>query len=229
MDIKSVVVTGGKSVFNPVIEGDDSSGEKKRLARRTRKQPIAYRVTGKLDGDGVLMTALTDGGASSAIPLIAKTVRRLSDAMPLAKAVPLAPLPSEIKKISVEPSPVSGGVSQPVAPLSPNTKVLLGGKKPHRVKVLLTKKRHAPQAADASAVAALKAHKPARKIQLGVGAIKKNVTRAKRITKVAKTLPIETIRAELVKAGIIKESSKAPETVLRQMYADAKTVSTRSL
>jgi hypothetical protein len=219
MDIKSVVVTGGKAVFNPVIEGgDDSSGEKKRLARRTRKQSVAYRVTGKLDGDGVLMTTATDGGATSAIPLIAK-------------AVPLAPLVSEIKKISVapshsEPSPVSGGSSQPAPPPSPNTKVLLGGKKPHRVKVLLTKKRHAPQAPEPSA---LKAHKPARKIQLGVGAIKKNVTRAKRITKVAKTLPIETIRAELVKAGIIKESSKAPEAVLRQMYADAKTVSTRSL
>jgi hypothetical protein len=222
MDIKSVVVTGGKAVFNPVIEGDDSSGEKKRLARRTRKQPVAYRVTGKLDGDGTLiLPPSTDSGAATITPIIAKVV-------------PLAQPTTEIKKISVnpshtEPSPVSGGSSQPVVASSPNTKVLLGGKKPHRVKVLLTKKRHVPQAVDASAAAALKAHKPARKIQLGVGAIKKNVTRAKRITRVAKTLPIETIRAELVKAGIIKESSKAPEAVLRQMYADAKTVSTRSL
>lgn len=204
-------------MFNPVIADEQSGGEKKRL-RRTRKQPVAYRVTGKLDGEGALITSVSTDGGATITPLIAK-------------AVPLAPLPTEIKKVSVSTShsetPVSGGSSQTVSPPSPNTKVLLGGKKPHRVKVLLTKKRHAPQAAEPSP--ALKAHKPARKIQLGVGAIKKNVTRAKRITKVAKTLPIETIRAELVKAGIIKESSKAPESVLRQMYADAKTVSTRSL
>ncbi len=212
MDVKRVTVTGGKTVFSPVIEGEGGGGEKTRQ-RRTQKQRVAYRVTGKLDEHGAAIGAPvpqelvpSKGGASQA---------------------PVAP--QEIKRISVAPVP-SGGAAEPVpAPSSPTTKVLLGGKKPHRVKVLLTKKRHRDEASGGAKGGEQKVHKPARKIQLGVSAIKKNVTRVKRITRTAKTLPIETIRGELVKAGMIKESSKAPEAVLRQMYADAKTVSSRSL
>lgn len=190
-------------MFNPVAETDD--GEKKRL-RRTRKQPVAYRVTGKLDEHGEAIM----GGERASAPPAADPV-------------------GEIKKISVKPDvPEVGGGAAAASPSSPNTKVLLGGKKPHRVKVLLTKKRRVGEDAAAGG-AAPKPVRAARKIQLGVGAIKKNVTRAKRITRTAKTLPIETIRGELVKAGMIKESSKAPESILRQMYADAKTVSTQSL
>jgi hypothetical protein len=220
MDIKSVVVTGGKGVFNPII--DDANGEKKR-SRQTRKRPVSYHVTGKLDEHGEMVGP--EGGAQ--IPA----------------APPASAALTEIKKVSVKAAheaPVSGGGSanainatatpapSPV-PTALSTKVLLGGKKPHRVKVLLTKKRHGPPALAGPEQPRTSHHKPARKIQLGVSAIKKTVRRAKRITRSAKTLPIETIRAELVKAGIIKEGSKAPEGVMRQMYADAKTVSTRSL
>ncbi len=215
MDIKSVTVTGGKSVFNPVVDAEGGDGEKKRL-RRTRKQSVAYRVTGKLDEHGEMVR----GGTAVSLPQA---------------RVQTAVVPPEIKTISVNPdvpaTPTSGGADVPVNPPSPTTKVLLGGKKPHRVKVLLTKKRRVDEtgAAKSGGAGPDQKQKPARKIQVGLGAMKKNVTRAKRITKTAKTLPIETIRGELVKAGIIKESSKAPEGVLRQMYADAKTVSTRSL
>lgn len=215
MDIKSVTVTGGKAVFNPVVDAEGADGEKKRL-RRTRKQPVAYRVTGKLDEHGEIV----GGGAVVSLP----QARALTTSTP-----------PEIKTISVKPvvpaAPTSDGADTPTTLSSPTTKVLLGGKKPHRVKVLLTKKRRAdePGAGKSGGAGPDQKQKPARKIQVGLGAMKKNVTRAKRITRSAKTLPIETIRAELVKAGIIKESSKAPEGVLRQMYADAKTVSTRSL
>jgi hypothetical protein len=213
MDVKRVTVTGGKTVFSPVIEGEGGGGEKPRQ-RRTQKQRVAYRVTGKLD----------EHGAAIGAPVLQEPVPSKGGA----SQAPAAP--QEIKRISVAPVP-SGGAAEPVeAPSSPTTKVLLGGKKPHRVKVLLTKKRHRDEASGGGAKGGeQKVHKPARKIQLGVSAIKKNVTRVNRITRTAKTLPIETIRAELVKAGMIKESSKAPEAVLRQMYADAKTVSSRSL
>jgi hypothetical protein len=213
MDVKRVTVTGGKTVFSPVIESEGGGGEKTRQ-RRTQKQRVAYRVTGKLDEHGEAIEA--------PVPQ-----QELVPSKGGASQTPVAP--QEIKRISVAPVP-SGGSAEPVAaPSSPTTKVLLGGKKPHRVKVLLTKKRHRDEASGGAKGAEQKVHKPARKIQLGVSAIKKNVTRVKRITRTAKTLPIETIRGELVKAGMIKETSKAPESVLRQMYADAKTVSSRSL
>lgn len=224
MDIKSIVVTGGKGVFNPIVDGEGGDGDKKRL-RRTRKQTISYRVSGKLDELGAIIQPETsDGGAH------------------VLSAPPASAALIEIKKVSVKAAhetPVSsGGANSVNATATPapepaallTTKVLLGGKKPHRVKVLLTKKRqHTPASVTGSDHLRAAHHKPARKIQLGVGAIKKTVRRAKRITRSAKTLPMETIRAELVKAGIIKESSKAPDAVLRQMYGDAKTVSTRSL
>lgn len=212
MDIKSVTVTGGKAVFSPIVGIDGGDGENKRL-RRTRKQTVMYRVTGKLDEHG---EALHGGEAEQ---LETRGVAQLPQ--------------TDIKKISMKldaPATTGGSSELPVNTPLPTTKVLLGGKKLHRVKVLLTKKRQRDETVGARTGGSdLKAHKPARKIQLGLNAIKKNVTRAKRITRTAKTLPIETIRAELVKVGIIKESSKAPESVLRQMYADAKTVSTRSL
>lgn len=211
MEVKKITVTGGTAVFKPVIEGED--GEKKR-PRQTRKRALTYRVTGKLDETGALIgggeTAPIDTPVTPATPLI---VPRGSS----------APAPPEIKKIQVNPgvAPVSP-VTNEEAPPSPTTKVLLGGKKPQRVKVLLTKKRHRTEAVEEKVVRA-------RKIQVGVRALKKNVTRAKRISKTAKVLPIDTIRAELVKAGIIKASSKAPEAVLRGMYADAKLVSSQTL
>lgn len=209
MDIKRVTVTGGKMVFNPVLDSEGGDNEKKR-PRRTRKQTVTYRVTGKLDEYGEVL----HGGTTEQLET---------------RGVVQQPQ-TEIKKISMKPDvPATiGGASEPVStPLLPTTKVLLGGKKPYRVKVLLTKKRQRDEVVSTKIGGTV--HKPARKIQLGLNAIKKNVTRAKRITRTAKTLPIETIRGELVKVGIVKESSKAPESVLRQMYADAKTVSTRSL
>ncbi len=212
MDIKKITVTGGTTVFKPVIEGED--GEKKRT-RQTRKRPIAYRVTGKLDETG----SLIDGGDPAPIqPPVVPTTPLI-----VPRGGTITSASAEIKKIQVNPvvtvpdTPAGGA-----EPSSPNTKVLLGGKKPHRVKVLLTKKRHRIDVVEEKVVRA-------RKIQVGVRALKKNVTRAKRISKTAKALPLDTIRAELVKAGIIKESSKAPEGVLRAMYADAKLVSSQTL
>lgn len=215
MEVKKVTVTGGLSVFKPTIEGE--GGEKKHL-RRTRKQTVSYRVTGKLDEHGAPM----EGGNTSN-----DNNKSIAPVVPPVSSVPLS-VPNtgaEIKKIHINSTPVTPGPSEVIEPSSPNTKVLLGGKKPHRVKVLLTKKRHR----DESSTPIPGKQTRVRKIHMGVRAIKKNVTRAKRISKTAKALPIETIRAELVKTGIIKESSKAPESVLRQMYADAKLVSSQSL
>ena len=214
MDIKKITVTGGTTVFKPVIEGED--GEKKR-ARQTRKRPVAYRVTGKLDETGALIGG--EPSAPSHTPVIELPIQSTTPVI-----VPRGGAPQpEIKRIQVNPTVVVP--DPPVAneePPSPNTKVLLGGKKPHRVKVLLTKKRYRAEVVEEKVVRA-------RKIQVGVRALKKNVTRAKRISKTAKALPLDTIRAELVKAGIIKESSKAPEGGLRGMYADAKLVSSQTL
>ena len=44
--------------------------------------------------------------------------------------------------------------------------------------------------------------------------------RAKKAKKQAMNAPISQVRTKLESAGVIKKSSKAPETMLRTMYAD---------
>ena len=60
----------------------------------------------------------------------------------------------------------------------------------------------------------------ARKIHLGVKGVTARLKRAKKAKKQAMNAPISQVRTKLESAGVIKKSSKAPETMLRTMYAD---------
>jgi hypothetical protein len=60
----------------------------------------------------------------------------------------------------------------------------------------------------------------ARKIHLGVKGVTARLQRAKKAKKQAMSAPISQVKAKLESAGVIKKSSKAPESMLRTMYAD---------
>jgi hypothetical protein len=60
----------------------------------------------------------------------------------------------------------------------------------------------------------------ARKIKVGVKGIKTRLNRAKKAHNHAQTMAISIVKQRLVKAGVIKETTKAPEHMLRTMYAD---------
>lgn len=66
--------------------------------------------------------------------------------------------------------------------------------------------------------------KKVRKITLGLSSMHKRVTRAKKIRDHVKEMPIDDLRKELIKRGLIKETSKAPESILRQIASDAQIV-----
>jgi hypothetical protein len=68
-----------------------------------------------------------------------------------------------------------------------------------------------------------------RKITLGISAMQKRVTRAKKIREKVKEMPFDDLRKELIKRGLIKESSKAPESILRQIAADSQIVGSKGL
>jgi hypothetical protein len=70
----------------------------------------------------------------------------------------------------------------------------------------------------------LKMKKKTRKIVLGLVALEKRQTRAKKISQRMKEIPIDQLRKELVEQGLIKATSKAPESILRQIAADAQIV-----
>lgn len=76
---------------------------------------------------------------------------------------------------------------------------------------------------------ATKTRKVAKKIRMSLGGFNKRVTRANTIKHESKKQTIDQIKKHLVDAKLIKADSKAPEDVLRQMYADYMTLKNRAL
>ena len=93
----------------------------------------------------------------------------------------------------------------------------------------------APKGSSASsatvAASAKKTHatKRARRITLGLQALKKRQTRAHKIQTDVKDMPIAKVREHLIAKKIIKPTSKAPEKVLRQMAVDVQIVAGKGL
>ena len=74
-----------------------------------------------------------------------------------------------------------------------------------------------------------KTHKVARRIRVSVDGLSKRINRAKTIKKDSQKMPIEQIKKQLIQSGLIKQDSKAPEMILRQMYNDFETLKQRAL
>lgn len=96
------------------------------------------------------------------------------------------------------------------------TKVELRKAPPHK-KVQLHSKKTVPLAKGQT-------RRKTRKIILGLKAMEHRMTRAKKISQRMKEMPIEQLKKQLVEQGLIKAGSKAPESILRQIAADAQIV-----
>jgi hypothetical protein len=68
-----------------------------------------------------------------------------------------------------------------------------------------------------------------RKVTIGLTSLQKRMTRAKKLHKEVKDMPIDKLKDKLIKGGFIKANSKAPENVLRQIAADAEVVKNKAL
>lgn len=68
-----------------------------------------------------------------------------------------------------------------------------------------------------------------RKFTLGLIGMQKRLTRAKKIQKKVREMPIGELKGELIKRGLVKSTTKAPESVLRQIAADAHIVARQDL
>lgn len=71
--------------------------------------------------------------------------------------------------------------------------------------------------------------KKVRKVTLGVSSLHKRITRAKKLKEKVKQVPIQQLREQLIKKGLIKSTSKAPESVLRQIATDSQIVAGKAL
>jgi hypothetical protein len=107
------------------------------------------------------------------------------------------------------------------------------------VKVILEKKKKATRVVLAptkvkklnptTSPAPAKTRKVAKKIRMSLGGFGKRVNRANTIRNDAKKQTIEEVKKTLVEAKLIKAESKAPESVLRTMYADYMMLKNRAL
>jgi hypothetical protein len=122
------------------------------------------------------------------------------------------------------PAPAKGLVQ--VAGAKPVKVILEKKKKPTRVVLAPTKVRKLNPAVP---VTQAKTRKVAKKIRMSLNGFGKRVTRANTIRVDAKKQKIEDVKKILVDAKLIKAESKAPEGVLRQMYADYMTLKNRAL
>ena len=75
----------------------------------------------------------------------------------------------------------------------------------------------------------LKTRHKTRRITLGLVGLAKRQTRAKRIGQKVKEMPLDALRSHLVAKGLIKANSKAPESILRQIAADAQILAGKGL
>lgn len=69
----------------------------------------------------------------------------------------------------------------------------------------------------------------ARKVTLGVKTLHKRMTRAKKLRDKVKDMPLDKLKEELIKKKLIKSTSKAPESVIRQIAIDAQIVAGKAL
>jgi hypothetical protein len=142
-----------------------------------------------------------------------------------------------------QPVVTSAPTSVPVTPMAapvvaPMVAPMAIGGEDKKIKVELTKKQEAkkvhlhPKKDEPQKVAVpkkMETRKRHRKVLLGVSVLHRRMTRAKKMQKKAKDMPLDKLKEELIQKKLIKATSKAPESVLRQIAADAQIVAGKAL
>jgi len=203
-DVKQIQITGGAHL----------TGAKRRRTKKNKSQvekdkgEVGVTITkqdGKQQGGDCKITGYQ-------APLQVSSASPLSQAFepPITAAMKAAPIPLAAAAL---PTPYTGG----------GTKVELRKAKAPKTVQLHSKKTEGSKAAPKAH------HKKTRKIVLGLVSLKKRQTKAKHIRDKVKEMPLTQLKEHLVKKGLIKATSKAPESILRQIAADAQIVSGQSL
>jgi len=127
----------------------------------------------------------------------------------------------------VEPVGVNSNLTKVAAPLQ-----VAGKPEPTKVVLAAAKKKSKVVLAAAKPVAApvkTRKNKTARKVRMSMVGLSRKIKVARTIKEKAKADTIDDIKKALVKATLIKADSKAPEQMLRQMYADYMMLKKRAL
>jgi len=183
--------------------------------RMTRKQAGG---SAPVDTIGVVADSMKDAAshAAGAYGQTAQGVTPMSSSGTLTSQIvpPVA--------MSMDPVGSKGAVALAQTEMAGGSQQRVELKKPvHKTRVALRAPRKL-RALAGTAVGGAKTHK-VRKIGLSLKKISKKLRKAHKTAKKAAVMSIDTIKDTLVKAGLLKGGSKAPEPLLRKMYADYKT------
>ncbi len=218
--VKKIQITGGAA------ESYMSGTKTRKKARSTVPKQVPSQRGG--DNSGALVQL-----SASHVPkaLVAEPKAVVAPVTPVAKAEPVGVMSSVVK---TNPSSILAGGAKST---EKTVKVVLAPKRKTQ-KVILTPAKKVvklPPASTTEGTAAPikksrgKTHKVARRIRVSVEGLNKKINRAKTIKKESQTLTLEKIKSELAAAGLIKKESKAPESILRQMYTDFQLLKQRAL
>ena len=209
--MKQLVVTGGAA--------DSYLHKGTRKRRSSAKHSLGE--TRKADQEGGTSPGTLVGLAASRGPITANApIVKASNEGSLSRSV-LNSTPALVTSASVPSAPISGGAQKAVKV------VLAAGKK--KTKVILGPSKVKKEGGAPITHLGSKTRKVAKKIRMSLGGFGKRVTRANSIRHDAKRQSLESVKKTLQDAKLIKADSKAPESVLRQMYSDYMMLKNRAL
>ena len=159
---------------------------------------------------GTIHRSKQEGGS----PIPSESISKVNVIQQLASQIPPAATsaPSFISAIAAvaEPGSQAGGANKQKVNLVP-------AKNKNKTRVLLAPKSSAaPQAGGAAKT------RKQKKISLRVSNIRRKVASTRKHIHASTALPIDKIRKELVGAKLLNPASKAPEALIRKIYADFK-------
>jgi hypothetical protein len=179
--------------------------------------------------DSVKRLVITGG----AIPAIgggkSRTRKVVRGVLPRALPAPVASAP--VTPVNVTPvTPVTPATpATPVTTSVKDIKIILAPSKRKTAKVVLAPVKTKINKLPGPVQQKGKTFKVSRRIRVSVSGFNKRLHRAKTIKKESAKMPIEKMKGELIEAGLIKKESKAPEAILRTMYADFQMLKQRAL
>ena len=196
-------------IFNKAQAAEESKpeepqegGVKKRATRK--KKFIISSVTVKKEGGGTHPGTI-DQLASTRVPGSDNT-----------KAVGAA---SQLTQSGATVGTIAPSLASPSATGGAGAKVVLA-KSRKKSSVILAGPKHAPSNPH---------KKTAKKVNVNLKGLTRKVHKAKKIETSSGAASLTDVKADLVKAGLIKAETKAPESVLRQIYSDLMVLKKRAL
>jgi hypothetical protein len=170
-----------------------------------------------------------EGGSAmpSAAPLVLEPLQQ--QYAPSLTATPTATAPT-VPPTATAPTVPPTATAPTVPPTVPTLVGQNGGTKIIKVELKRkTAKKHVKLHPKKDGIKKLAMSKKARKVSIGLLSLHKRVRRAQKTQKKVKAMSLEDLKKELIAKKLIKATSKAPESVLRQIAADSRIMEKRAL